>query len=71
MPRYCVSTHAQPNGDHEIHDVSLNRECVPAASKRVDLGWLPGCFEAMRNAKDRYYRRVSECSSCTEPTPSS
>jgi hypothetical protein len=53
MPFYCVNTNAQPNGDHEVHDVgSCNH--LPALRHRVDLGVHSDCRGAVKKAKETY-----------------
>lgn len=62
MSRYCVNTSPQPNGDHEVHDVSLcNR--LPAASNQKDLGYHASCGPAVALAK-AYYSKANGCWYC-------
>jgi hypothetical protein len=63
MPNFCVNTEAQSNGDHEVHDVSQNKWCLPDASHRRDLGWHSSCTDAVREAKT-HYRQSNGCAWC-------
>lgn len=63
MARYCVNKQAQPNGDHEVHDVSTSRGCLPDPSNRVDLGFRDGCRPAVAKAK-QYYSQSNGCAYC-------
>jgi hypothetical protein len=64
MPTYCVNRNAQANGDHEVHDVTANRWCLPAVSNRVDLGYHSDCTGAVRQAK-WHYPQANGCANCT------
>ncbi len=64
MPQYCVNKNAQPNGDHEVHDVSVFRTCLPIPSNRMDLGWHADCAAALRQAKTYYGASVDGCAEC-------
>lgn len=64
MARYCVNTNAQANGDHEVHDTSIERWCLPAASHRKDLGYHVDCSSAVRYAKQNYYTKSNGCANC-------
>lgn len=64
MPNYCVNVKAQPNGDHEVHDVSKNQTCLPNQEHRVDLGWSQNCQDAVRVARSRGYFRANGCYRC-------
>lgn len=35
MPQYCVNSHAQANGDHEVHNVTAGGRCLPVPANRV------------------------------------
>lgn len=63
MPYFCVNTQAQTNGDHEVHDVSVERSCLPAANHRQDLGFHASCSGAVTEAK-KYYRQSNGCRWC-------
>jgi len=63
MPNFCVNRNAQDNGDHEVHDVSKQNWCLPAASARVDLGWHTSCRDAVRVAKGSF-SQVNGCHWC-------
>ena len=63
MPRFCVNTNAQSNGDHEVHDVDRERSCLPNSSHRLDLGFHPDCQSAVRQAQQSY-GQVNGCAFC-------
>ncbi|MBB5790521.1 hypothetical protein HD601_005096 [Jiangella mangrovi] len=63
MPRYCVNRNAQPNGDHEVHDVSANKWCLPTSANRVDLGHHETCSPAVQAAKI-HFSQVNSCRWC-------
>lgn len=63
MNRYCVNSAAQRNGDHEVHDVTANKWCLPAAVNRQDLGHHSDCVSAVRTART-YYEQVNGCAWC-------
>lgn len=37
MAEYCVNKNAQSNGDHEVHNVSAQKWCLPLLANRQDL----------------------------------
>jgi hypothetical protein len=63
MPTYCVNSTAQSNGDHEVHDVTANKWCLPTRANRVDLGHHGTCSSAVRAAKN-HFRQVNGCRWC-------
>lgn len=66
MPRFCVNQIAQPNGDHEVHDLSASCPKLPAPHNRHDLGNHTSCVGAVAEAK-RIYPRSNGCYWCAEP----
>ena len=65
MPNYCVNKNAQPqSGDHEVHDVDIERPCLPAASNRIPLGWHANCHGAVAEAKRRYPQQSASIDGC-------
>jgi hypothetical protein len=60
---YCVNKNAQTNGDHEVHDVTANKSCLPTPSNRQDLGYHSSCSSAVRAAK-AYFNQVNGCRWC-------
>lgn len=63
MPNYCVNQVAQPNGDHEVHDTTANKWCLPSPTNRRDLGFHASCVSAVQSAKT-YYSQVNGCRWC-------
>lgn len=64
MPEYCVNKNAQPGtGDHEVHDLSSQKGCLPDFANRLNLGWYASCEGAVEAAK-RYYDDVNGCYYC-------
>lgn len=66
MPDFCVNRMEQPNGDHEVHDLSSTRGCLPNLANRLDLGWHASCAGAVGAAK-RHYNRVNGASIAPAP----
>ena len=64
MPTYCVNKNAQPNGDHEVHDVASTGGCLPAYNNRVDLGYHSSCSSAVSEAKRKGYTKANGCYYC-------
>lgn len=55
MPNYCVNRNAQSDsGDHEVHNLASQENCLPNPENRLDLGWHPSCREAVAAAKQHY-----------------
>ncbi|MAS56153.1 MAG: hypothetical protein CMJ44_16300 [Pimelobacter sp.] len=63
MPNYCVNKVAQSNGDHEVHDTTAAKWCLPNPANRQDLGLHAGCVSAVQSAKN-YYSQVNGCRWC-------
>lgn len=64
MPNYCVNKTAQAgSGDHEVHDLSSTKGCLPEATNRIDLGYFASCTGAVAAAK-RYFSDVNGCYWC-------
>jgi len=64
VPEYCVNKNAQPGtGDHEVHDLSSQKGCLPAPENRLNLGTYSSCGGAVEAAK-RYYDDVNGCYYC-------
>lgn len=64
MPYYCVNKNAQPqNGDHEVHDTSSTRACLPVPTNRIALGFHSTCSSAVGEAK-KHFDDVNGCFYC-------
>ena len=64
MSQYCVNTNPQPNGDHEVHNLSTcNR--LPAPEHRKHLGEFSDCHGAVREAK-KTYAQSNGCWYCSK-----
>jgi hypothetical protein len=61
MDHYFVNTHAQPNGDHEVHKVG----CYYMPSDRKYLGQFPTCAGAVLEAR-KHYAQVNGCKHCAK-----
>ncbi|MBP7556857.1 MAG: hypothetical protein KA821_11355 [Chitinophagaceae bacterium] len=61
MKKYYVNNHAQPNGDHEVHQ----EDCIylPVVSKTY-LGQFTSCQSAVMEAK-KHHRQVNGCKTCS------
>ena len=55
MSHYCVNTNVQPNGDHEVHDLTPGA-CghLPDPVNRKGLGEHASCHSAVAQAKQTY-----------------
>lgn len=65
MARYCVNRNAQPNGDHEVHNLDT---CwtPPAPANRIDLGTHSSCVTAVATARARFPgARINGCVHCS------
>lgn len=63
MAQYCVNSHAQSNGDHEVHRIdTCNR--LPNPEHRVALGDHSTCTTAVTAAK-RIYSQSNGCWYCS------
>ena len=64
VPEYCVNKNAQPGtGDHEVHDLSSQKGCLPDPENRLNLGTYASCRGAVEAAK-RSYDDVNGCYYC-------
>ena len=54
MASYCVNKNAQPNGDHEVHNIDAKCSFLPDASNRLALGNHLTCPTAVAKAKQTY-----------------
>lgn len=65
MPRFCVNTNAQyGSNDHEVHDTTIERWCLPDPSNRRDLGIHQDCRSAVAQAKRAHYSDSNGCKHC-------
>lgn len=62
MARYYVTKKAQPNGDHEVHELACS--FIPTAENRTYLGDFSDCRGAVREAK-KHYSQVNGCYYCS------
>jgi len=63
MARFCVNKHAQPTGEHEVHNLDVGCGHLPALQNQRLLGNYPTCFEAIEKAK-LFYSNVDGCAYC-------
>ncbi|GAA3525110.1 hypothetical protein GCM10022234_22570 [Aeromicrobium panaciterrae] len=66
MPSFCVNKDVQPNGDHEVHDLSADCPTYPSPENRLALGEHSSCHTAVQAAGD-YYNQVNGCFHCARP----
>lgn len=62
MNRYYVRTHAQDNGDHEVHMGTCS--FLPQPENRIYLGLFPSCYGAVVAAR-ALYPRSNGCFYCS------
>lgn len=64
MPSFCVNKNAQPeSGDHEVHDLSSEKGCLPDPENRIGLGTYSSCQAAVTAAK-QHYEDLNGCYYC-------
>ena len=65
MATYCMNRQAQPNGDHEVHNLNVGSRCLPATHNRIPLGQHPTCQSAVAAARNLYpAARINGCYYC-------
>ncbi|PTU29143.1 hypothetical protein CJD38_17495 [Stenotrophobium rhamnosiphilum] len=65
MPGFIINRNAQPNGDHEVHNVSTGCSFMPSAESQINLGVYSACHEAVSNAKQQWpSHRINGCYYC-------
>lgn len=65
MANYCVNTNAQPNGDHEVHNLDANCSYLPDPGNRKNLGEHSTCHTAVAQAKVTY-PKADGCGHCAK-----
>jgi hypothetical protein len=64
MPNYCVNRNAQEgSNDHEVHDLSTDKGCLPDPENQIALGNHDSCSGAVQKAKE-HYSDVNGCYYC-------
>ncbi|MDE0775107.1 MAG: hypothetical protein OSB43_02370 [Nocardioides sp.] len=63
MPNYCVNKAQQANGDHEVHDLTSNKGCLPSPANQQALGYHSGCASAVQAARS-FFVQVNGCRWC-------
>jgi hypothetical protein len=66
MPYFCVNQNAQSNGDHEVHELSVNCPFEPSAANQLALGYYTTCRGAVE-AATKYFDQVNGCYFCANP----
>ena len=61
MNFYHVSKESKNNGEHEIHKSTCS--FLPVSEKRIFLGFLSSCNEAIAEAK-KHFEEVNPCYYC-------
>ena len=67
MSNFIVNSNAQPNGDHEVHDLYGGCSYLPDQKNQVSLGWHSDCYGAVREANNRGYSPANGCYYCARP----
>jgi len=65
MPSYYVNKNAQPNGDHEVHEIGSDCGHEPNPENRISLGAHDSCVGAVQAARGRF-GKVNGCYYCCE-----
>ncbi len=63
MARFCVNKNAQPNGDHEVHNLDAGCSYPPDPPNRLPLGDHRSCTGAVAKAKQTY-PKSNGCAYC-------
>tara|TARA_R110002033_G_scaffold167528_1_gene206744 strand:- start:18550 stop:18756 length:207 start_codon:yes stop_codon:yes gene_type:complete len=63
MANYYVNMNSQANGDHEVHKSDCS--FLPKIENRIFLGNFNNCKEAVKEAKNYYYK-VNGCFYCSK-----
>lgn len=51
MPNFILNRNSQPTGEHEVHQLGVNCQHLPAQSNQISLGTHSDCHGAIRTAK--------------------
>lgn len=65
MREYIVNKNAQPNGDHEVHDLLIGKQkqCLPNIENQKNLGLYTSSHNAVNVAR-RTYATANGCFYC-------
>jgi len=64
VPNYCVNKKSQTDsGDHEVHDLTSTKGCLPNVENRLALGYHSTCSSAVTAAK-AHYSDSNGCAYC-------
>lgn len=65
MSKFIVNQQQQPNGDHEVHNLTAGCIFMPLPQNRVDLGEHASCHGAVALAKRNWPQsRINGCYYC-------
>lgn len=65
MPRFIINKNAQPNGDHEVHNLTDGCAYMPNPENQIDLGYHSNCYGAVAKAKQEWPNaRINGCYYC-------
>lgn len=69
MAKYYVHTKTDAQGDHEVHKQGC--AWMPEPENRLYLGDFSNCQDAVKEAKEHYYRNSNGCKHCSTECHSS
>lgn len=65
MQRFVINSNQQPNGDHEVHNLTTGCSFMPAPQNQIDLGIHATCHGAVLEARSRWPKhRINGCYYC-------
>ena len=64
MPNYIVNRNPQPNGDYEVHNLSIGTTCLPLQINRESRGIHADCTAAVRATRAQGYSQANGCYYC-------
>ncbi|MCO4321222.1 hypothetical protein [Aliidiomarina quisquiliarum] len=58
MAQFIINKKQQASGDYEIHNRTTGCAHLPEQENQVNLGYYPGCKEAVEAAKSKWPGKV-------------
>ena len=67
MPNFIINKNAQPNGDHEVHNITTGCSHLPESENQIDLGYHDNCKGAVsKGKKDWPNNKINGCYYCAK-----
>ncbi len=65
MAQFIMNKKPQAGGEYQVHNRTTGCAHLPNQEHQVDLGYHPGCQEAVETAKDRWPdKEIDGCYYC-------